>query len=128
MAITKITTDVISDDSITSAKLGAEYTTLDALSAASTVTCATNDHDIFTLTIDQATAVNFTGVVAGMSKTVIITGDGTNSPTLTNINGSSGTFNKISGTYDTTSSTKNFIQLKFISTSECWYTISQIAS
>tara|TARA_R100001463_G_scaffold113481_1_gene168600 strand:+ start:78 stop:1052 length:975 start_codon:yes stop_codon:yes gene_type:complete len=118
----------IANDAVTSAKMGAEYTTSDVLSPSSTVTCATNDHDIFTLAIDQATVVNFTGVVAGMSKTVVVTGNGTHSPTLTNINGSGGTFNRISGTYTATSSTKNFIQLKFVSTSEAWYTISQIAS
>ena len=118
----------IANDAVTSAKMGAEYTTSDVLSPSSSVDCEANDHDIFTLAIDQATVVNFTGVVAGMSKTVVVTGNGTHSPTLTNINSSTGTFNRISGTYSTTSSTKNFIQLKFVSTSEAWYTISQIAS
>ena len=55
-------------------------------------------------------------------------GGGSYTLTLQNINGSAGTFNKISGTYDDTSSTKNIIQFKFISTSEAWYTISKIGS
>ena len=36
-------------------------------------------------------------------------------------------FNLISGTYSD-AAVKNLIQLKFISASECWYTISQIAT
>ena len=64
-----------------------------------------------------------------MVKTLVVTGGGGSyTLTLQNINGSSGTFNKISGTYDDTSSTKNIIQFKFISTSEAWYTISKIGS
>jgi len=64
-----------------------------------------------------------------MTKTLQITGGG-GSYTLAfgTINGSSGTFNKVSGDFDDTSSAKNLIQIKFISTTEAWYAISQIAS
>ena len=36
------------------------------------------------------------------------------------------TFNKISGTYDDTASTKNFIQITCVGNTEFWYTCSQI--
>jgi hypothetical protein len=64
-----------------------------------------------------------------MVKTLVVTGGGGSySLTLRNINDSTGTFNKIAGDYDDTGSTKNIIQIKFISTSEAWYTISKIAT
>ena len=44
------------------------------------------------------------------------------------VGGSSGTFNQVAGTYNDTSSAKNFIQLTCVSPTEFWYTISQIAS
>ena len=63
-----------------------------------------------------------------MGSEVIVTGAG-GSYTLTfNVGGVAGTFNKISGDYDDTASTKNFIQLTCVSTTEFWYSISQIAT
>ena len=43
-------------------------------------------------------------------------------------NGSAGTYNNLGGTYDDTGSTKNIIEIKFVSTSEAWYQISKAAS
>ena len=124
-----IDTAHIADDQITSAKLGAEYTAAQAVTSAATITLDTNAYDVFTWTAGHTANVDFTNVVIGKVKTLVVTGGGSSyALTLRNINGSSGTFNLISGTYDDTGSTKNIIQIKFISTSEAWYTISKIAS
>ena len=124
-----IDTAHIADDQITSAKLGAEYTSALAVTSAATITIDTNAYDVFTWTAGHTANIDFTNVVIGKVKTLVVTGGGSSyALTLRNINGSSGTFNLISGTYDDTGSTKNIIQIKFISTSEAWYTISKIAS
>lgn len=124
-----ITSAKIANDSITNDKLGVEYTTAQAVSSAATITLDTNVYDVFTWTVGHTANVDFTNVIIGKVKTLIVTGGGSSyALTLRNINGSTGTFNKISGTYDDTSSTKNIIQIKFISTSEAWYTISKIGS
>ena len=124
-----ITSAKIANDSITNGKLGVEYTTAQAVSSAATITLDTNVYDVFTWTVGHTANVDFTNVIIGKVKTLIVTGGGSSyALTLRNINGSTGTFNKISGTYDDTSSTKNIIQIKFISTSEAWYTISKIGS
>lgn len=125
----QVATAMISDDAITSDKLGAEYTTAQAVTSAATITLDTDAYDVFTWTVGHTANIDFTNVVIGKVKTLVVTGGGSSyALTLRNINGSSGTFNKISGTYDDTSSTKNIIQIKFISTSEAWYTISKIGS
>lgn len=119
----------IADDQITSAKLGAEYTTSSAITSATAITIDTSTADVFTWTAGHSTTVSFTNVVIGTTKTLQITGGGASyTLAFSNINGSAGTFNKIAGDFDDTSSTKNLIQIKFISTSEAWYTISQIAA
>ena len=121
----------IANDAVTSAKLGVEYTESGALVEGTDVTVDCSTKDIFTLTPagNNASDLDFTNVVTGMTKTIIITGaGGTNTVTFGSINGSTGTFNRISGTYSDTGSAKNLVQVKFISTSEAWYTISQIAS
>ena len=124
-----IDTAHIADDQITSAKLGAEYTSAQAVTSAATITLDTNAYDVFTWTAGHTANIDFTNVVIGKVKTLVVTGGGSSyALTLRNINGSSGTFNLISGTYDDTGSTKNIIQVKFISTSEAWYTISKIGS
>ena len=124
-----ITSAKIANDSITNDKLGVEYTTAQAVSSAATIALDTNVYDVFTWTVGHTANVDFTNVIIGKVKTLIVTGGGSSyALTLRNINGSAGTFNKISGTYDDTSSTKNIIQIKFISTSEAWYTISKIGS
>lgn len=124
-----ITSAKIANDSITNDKLGVEYTNAQAVSSAAAITLNTNLYDVFTWTVGHTATVDFTNVVIGKVKTLVVTGGGSSyALTLRNINGSTGTFNKISGTYDDTSSTKNIIQIKFISTSEAWYTISKIGS
>jgi hypothetical protein len=94
---------------------------------------ATNNIDfslspVFTLTPNQNSTLNITNAEIGIVKDVVVTGSG-NAYTLSfTVNGVAGTFNKISGTYDDTASTKNLIQIVCVNTTEFWYTISQIAT
>jgi hypothetical protein len=119
MALTKVTSGVLGD----------EYTSSSSLTSATAITVDTSSADVFTLTAGHSATLNFTNVIVGDLKTLVVTGGGSSyTLTLGTVNGSSATYNLISGTYDDTSSTKNFIQIKFISTTEAWYTISQISS
>ncbi len=129
MAITKVTGDVIANDAIGHDQLADRYTASSAVTSATAITINTSTADVFTWTAGHSTTLAFTNVKIGSTCTIIITGGGSSyTLALGNINGSAGTFNKLAGTYDDTSSTKNIIEFKFISTSEAWYQISQIAS
>jgi len=122
-----VTTGKLADDSVTNAKAGVEFTTASALTAGATVALDYTAAQVFTLTPNANTTLNITNPVIGVSKVIVITGAG-GSYTLTfNVGGAAGTFNKISGDYDDTSSTKNFIQVTCVGATEFWYTISQIA-
>lgn len=119
----------ISDDGVDHDQLAARYTESSAVTSATAITIDTSSADVFTWTAGHSTTVAFTNVKVGSTCVLAITGGGSSyTLALGNINGSAGTFNKLGGTYDDTSSTKNFIEFKFISTSEAWYQISQIAS
>ena len=121
-------------NSVTGTMLGAEFTASAALSSGTSVAVDTNTADVFTLTLGHSATLNFTNVAIGDFKTIIITGGGgsygvtlgsitdTSSTTVT------GSYNKISGTYSDTTDVKNLLQIKFISTTEAWYSYSQISS
>ena len=129
MAITKVSGDVIANDAIDHDQLSNRYTASSAVTSAAAITIDTSSADVFTWTAGHSSTLAFTNVKVGSTCTIQITGGGSSyTLALGNINGSAGTFNKISGTYDDTSSAKNLIEFKFISTSEAWYQISQIAS
>jgi hypothetical protein len=116
------------DDSISFAKLADEFTTADTLTAAATVNIDFSAAEVFTLTPDQNTTFNITNPKIGITKTIIVTGAGGSYTADTwTVGGSSGTFNKIGGTYDDTTSTKNFYQITCVSATEFWYSINQIA-
>lgn len=116
------------DDSISFAKLADEFTTADTLTAAATVNIDFSAAEVFTLTPDQNTTFNITNPKIGITKTIIVTGAGGSYTADTwTVAGSSGTFNKIGGTYDDTTSTKNFYQITCVSATEFWYSINQIA-
>jgi len=137
MALTKVTSNVLNDDavttskivdanvtgvklandSVTNTKVGAEFTTASALTAAATIDVDYTAAQVFTLTPNANTTLNITNPVIGITKAIVITGAG----------GSAGTFNKISGTYDDTAGAKNFIQITCVGATEFWYTCSQIA-
>tara|TARA_B100001250_G_C19410858_1_gene618995 strand:+ start:237 stop:650 length:414 start_codon:yes stop_codon:yes gene_type:complete len=136
MALTKVTSNVINDDaittpkiagdSITNAKVGSEFTTTTALTAGATVALDYTAAQVFTLTPNANTTIDITNPVIGVSKVLIITGAGSSYTIGYTVGGAAGTFNKISGTYDDTASTKNFIQITCVGATEFWYTCSQI--
>jgi len=123
-----VATGKIANDAVTNAKLGVEYTATSAVSSGSSIAVDTALADIFTYTAGHSATLNFTNVVIGAMKSLVITGGGSSyTVALGTSNGSSCTFNKISGTYDDTGSTKNLIQIKWVAVNEAWYTISQPA-
>ena len=139
MAITKVTANVLADNSVSAAKIAndavgfekvdAEFTTSSALTPGATVAVDFDAAQVFTLTPNANTTFNITNPKIGVTKTIIVTGAGGSYTADTwTVGGSSGTFNKISGDYDNTSSTKNFYQITCVSATEFWYSISQIAS
>ena len=121
-----VTTPKIAGDSITNEKAGAEFTTAAALTMASPVALDYTAAQVFTLTPNANMTLNITNPVIGVSKVIVITGGGGSSTLTFNVVGAAGTFNKISGDYDDTSAKKNFIQITCVGTTEFWYTISQI--
>ena len=124
-----ITTAKLANDSVSFEKVDAEFTTSSALSAGATVAVDFDAAQVFTLTPNANTTFNVTNPKIGVTKTLIVTGAGGSYTADTwTVGGSSGTFNKIAGTYDDTSSTKNFYQITCVSATEFWYSISQIAS
>lgn len=123
-----VATGKIANDAVTNAKLGVEYTATSAVSSGSSIAVDTALADIFTYTAGHSATLNFTNVVIGAMKSLVITGGGSSyTVALGTSNGSACTFNKISGTYDDTGSTKNLIQIKWVAVNEAWYTISQPA-
>ena len=128
MALTKVTSNVLGNDSVTNTQVGTEFTTTSALTAGATVALDYTAAQVFTLTPNANTTINITNPVIGVSKVIIITGAGGSYTVGYTVAGAAGTFNKISGTYNDTASTKNFIQITCVGATEFWYTCSQIAT
>ena len=136
MALTKVTSNVLNDDAVTTSKInaaavtnpkiGPEFTTATALTAGATVAMDYTAAQVFTLTPNANTTINITNPVIGVSKVIVITGAGGSYTIGYTVGGAAGTFNKISGTYDDTAGTKNFIQITCVGNTEFWYTCSQI--
>jgi hypothetical protein len=125
----QVATDMIADDAVSFEKVDAEFTTSSALSAGATVAVDFDAAQVFTLTPNANTTFNITNPKIGVTKTLIVTGAGGSYTADTwTVGGSSGTFNKIAGTYDDTSSKKNLYQITCVSATEFWYSISQISS
>lgn len=118
----------IADNQISYEKIDDEFSTVDTLSAAATVDVNFDAAQVFTLTPDQNTTLNITNPKIGITKTVIMTGSGGSRTLAFSVGGSSGTFNKIGGAYDDTSSKKNLISITCVAATEFWYAINQIAS
>ena len=124
-----VDTEHIADDAVDHDQLSNRYTASSAVTSSAAITIDTSSADIFTWTAGHSTTVAFTNVEVGSTCVLAVTGGGSSyTLALGNINGSAGTFNRLGGTHDDTSSTKNLIEFKFISTTEAWYQISQIAS
>ncbi len=126
MALTKVTSNVLGNDSVTNTQVGTEFTSTSALTAGATVSLDYTSAQVFTLTPNANTTINITNPVIGVSKVIVMTGAGGSNTLTFNVGGAAGTFNKISGDYDDTSSTKNFIQITCVGNTEFWYSISQI--
>ena len=126
---TSLSSGFLANDSVTYDKLGVEFSASQALGSGATIAVDTALADVFTLTLGHSATLNFTNVNIGDVKTFVVTGGG-GSYTITfgTINTASGTYNKLSGTYSDIGSAKNLIQMKFVSVTEAWYSISQIAS
>ena len=123
-----VITAKIADDTVSYEKIDAEFSTSSSLTAGATVDIDFDAAQIFTLTPDQNTTLNITNPKIGITKSVIVTGAGGSYTLAFTVGGASGTFNLIAGEYDDTSSTKNFIQIICVGSTEFWYSISQIAS
>ena len=117
----------IANDVVSYEKVDNEFKTSDALTAAATVDVNFDTAQIFTLTPTSSTTLNITNPKIGITKAIIVTGAGGSYTLSFTIGGAAGTFNKIAGDYDDTSSTKNFIQIICVSATEFWYSISQIS-
>ncbi len=126
MALTKVTSNVLGNDSVTNTQVGTEFTSTSALTAGATVSLDYTSAQVFTLTPNANTTINITNPVIGVSKVIVMTGAGGSNTLTFNVGGAAGTFNKISGDYDDTSSKKNFIQITCVGNTEFWYSISQI--
>ena len=123
-----ITTAKLADDSVSFEKVDVEFTTSSALTAGATVDVDFDAAQVFTLTPNANTTFNITNPKIGVTKSIIVTGAGSTYTADTwTVGGGAGTFNRIAGEYDDTSSTKNFIQIICVSATEFWYSISQIA-
>jgi hypothetical protein len=119
----------LASDVVSMAKVGNEFKTISALTAAATIDVSfgtTNGASVFTLTPTSNTVLNFTNVVPGINKYMIITGTGYNYTLNYTVGGGAGTFNKISGAYDDSGNMKNLLQILCVGNSEFWYSISQI--
>ena len=147
MALTKVTSNVLNDDavttskivnanvtssklaaaSVTSTKVGTEFTTATVLTPAATINVDYTAAQVFTLTPNANTTLNITNPVIGVTKAIVVTGAGGSYTLGFTVGGSAGTFNKISGDYSDTAAAKNFIQITCVGATEFWYTISQIA-
>ncbi len=116
MALTKVTSAVLNNDSVSYDKLGNEFTTAAALSA-SDVDFSTAQ--VFTKTLTADATLTFSNVSTGMVKDLVITGDfALTLPSSVKI---------AAGTYDGTVS--NLIQVTSTNGStEQWATISQEAT
>jgi hypothetical protein len=122
-----VTEAMLNDNIVTNAELGVEYTASSALdNTGATVIVNSSLADVFTITAAASHTYSFTNVSLGDVKSLVITGCGGTYTTA--FDTTSITFNRIGGTYSDASGVKNLIQIKFVSTTEAWYQISQPAT
>jgi len=109
MALTRISNDTLQDATITYNKLGDEYTTSVALTAAADVDMDFKSAQVFTMTSSIAVDINFINAEIGDTKDLIITDFGGTSSLTFDI--TTNTITTIAGEYDATPGTVNFIQV-----------------
>ena len=105
MALTKVTSNVLNDNAVTTAKInaaavtnpkiGPEFTTVSALTAGATVAMDYTAAQVFTLTPNANTTINITNPVIGVTKVLIMTGAGGSNTLAFYVGCAAGTFNKI---------------------------------
>ena len=118
MALTKITSGVIHDEFQTSSSING---------TTSPQTVDWNSSQVFRITPNAAITLNFTDFKIGMVKIIVATGDGVAANVLTFPTEAI----LLGGEMDTTSGTKNFIQIVCTAdggSPEFFYTISQQAT
>ncbi len=116
MALTKITSGIIAP----------EFTTSANLASGASVSVDWNSAQIFRITPNHAVTFSFADYKIGMVKIIVATGAGGNNTLAFPTEAI-----KLSGDYDDTSGTKNFIQVVCTDddgTPEFFYTISQEAT
>ena len=109
MALTRISNDTLQDATITYNKLGDEYTTSVALTAAADVDMDFKSAQVFTMTSSITVDINFINAEIGDTKDLIITDFGGTSSLTFDI--TTNTITTIAGEYDATPGTVNFIQV-----------------
>ena len=113
----------IADDTISYAKLGTEFTTSGTITAATDVDMDFSTAQVFTMTSSVAVDVNFTNASVGMVKDLIVTDSGGTS-SLT-FDTTTNTVTTISGEYDATAGSVNFIQVVCTAANTFFLSISQ---
>jgi hypothetical protein len=108
-------------------QLGNEFTGAAALTQSSgTVNIDWATSQIFNFTATQNITLNMQSVITGITKLIVITGEGQSNTIAFNVGGNAGTFNHLGGDYVDTAGTKNLVQVTAVDSTEFWYTISQI--
>ena len=124
-----ITSAKIASNVVDISKVGNEFKTISSLTPSAVVDFSfgtTNGASVFTINPSINTTLNFTNVVPGINKYIILTGSGSSYTLGFTVGGGAGTFNKISGAYNDASGMKNLLQILCVGNSEFWYSISQI--
>ena len=118
-----VTKDMLNDDIVGQAELGAEFTTSSALTAATDLNIDFSTAAVFTTTSAIAMDLNFTNASIGDVKTIIVTDSGGTS-SLTFDTGAN-TVTTLNGTYDATAGAVNVIQVICTASNTFFVTISQ---
>ena len=113
----------LDDDSITYAKLGAEFTTSSVIAPSANVDMSFSAAQVFTMTSSIAVDINFTNAEIGQVKDLIVTDSGGTS-SLT-FDTTSNTITTIQGTYSATAGAVNFIQVVCTAANTFFLSISQ---
>jgi|TARA_R110001606_G_scaffold390964_1_gene558337 hypothetical protein len=127
-ALTALSASYLNSDSVNYETVGPEFKVASALTPSAGIDVDCSTAQVFTLIPDQNTILNITNPRIGQTKIIVITGSGLGAGISWTVSGGAGTFNLVAGAYDDTTSTKNFIQMSCVTSTEFWYTISQIAT
>ncbi len=126
-AVTAISASYLNSNSVSYDTVAPEFKAISTLTPAAGVDVDFSTAQVFTLTPNQNTILNITNPRIGQTKIMVITGAGLGAGISWTVGGVAGTFNLVAGAYNDTTATKNFIQMSCVSSTEFWYTYSQIA-